>query len=302
MGDGLPPRGSTRRNQQLYGKEGALFNAKDTMFAVAVLLAGSIAAAVVNVPAAGAPPEIHCKHFFYGYPLGAPATNDLIIREIYALSSNDETKFADWVTYRFDADTVTGDVETTRNWQTDPWLDDAETLEAKPDDYLNAYSVLKTDRGHQAPLASFKGTPYWADTNYYSNITPQKSDLNQGPWEKLEGKERGLASNGYTVYVMTGPLYEREMPPLPKADEAHRVPSGYWKIVAVQEGDDASSIHLAGFIFDQDTTRNEPILNHLVTVDEIERRSGLDVMRELPDDVEATLESTVQHDWAEANF
>jgi endonuclease G len=41
--------------------------------------------------------EIHCKHFFYGYPTGTPPTNDLIIRDDYALSSNDETKFADWV-------------------------------------------------------------------------------------------------------------------------------------------------------------------------------------------------------------
>lgn len=30
------------------------------------------------------PPEIHCKHFIHGYPLGAPATNDLIIRDLYA--------------------------------------------------------------------------------------------------------------------------------------------------------------------------------------------------------------------------
>ena len=36
--------------------------------------------------------EIHSKHFFYGQPTGTPETNDLIIRDIYALSSNDETK------------------------------------------------------------------------------------------------------------------------------------------------------------------------------------------------------------------
>jgi hypothetical protein len=41
--------------------------------------------------------EIHCKQFILGIPLGTPATNDLIIRDIYALSSNDSTKFADWV-------------------------------------------------------------------------------------------------------------------------------------------------------------------------------------------------------------
>ena len=34
-------------------------------------------------------PEIHCKHFFYGYPEGTSTTNDLIIRDGYALLSND---------------------------------------------------------------------------------------------------------------------------------------------------------------------------------------------------------------------
>ncbi len=34
-------------------------------------------------------PEIYSKHFLNGYPLGAPATSDLIIRDIYALSSSE---------------------------------------------------------------------------------------------------------------------------------------------------------------------------------------------------------------------
>jgi len=51
-------------------------------------------------------PEIHCKHFFYGYPTGTPQSNDLIIRDIYALSSNDDTKLADWVAYRLDKETI----------------------------------------------------------------------------------------------------------------------------------------------------------------------------------------------------
>jgi endonuclease G len=63
-------------------------------------IALALAATAVTFNAAyAAPPEIHCKHFFYGYPTGTPATNDLIIRDDYALSSNDETKFADWVAY-----------------------------------------------------------------------------------------------------------------------------------------------------------------------------------------------------------
>jgi endonuclease G len=229
-------------------------------------------------------PEIQCKHFFYGYPTGTPQTNNLIVRDAYALSSNDETKFADWVAYRLDKETITGDVETKRNWKADPWLSESETLE--PEDYKGANKALNVDRRHQAPSDSFKGTSYWADTNYLSNITPQKTNLNQA-WKRLEDRVRQLVKDGHVAYVMTGPLYEREMPSLPNADEPHKIPSGYWKIIFVQEGD---FIKAFSFIFDQETGRSEKVIDHLTTVDEVEERSGLDFLRELPDDVEERIE------------
>jgi len=243
-------------------------------------------------------PEIHCKHFIYGYPTGTPATNDLIIRDIYALSTNDITKLADWVAYRLDKETVSGDAETTRNWKADPWLEDRETLE--PNDYKNAYEKLKVDRGHQAPLGSFKGAKYWEETNYLSNITPQKSELNQGIWKKLEEKERSLVKAGKVIYVMTGPLYEKEMPSLPGADEPHRVPSGYWKII-VLPGKSINSLQVAAFIFDQDTPRNDTVIGHICTTNDIEKRSGLDFFRELPDGIEEKIESSNNEEWVKEN-
>jgi endonuclease G len=113
--------------------------------------------------------EIHCKHFILGIPLGTPGSNDLIFRDIYAMSTNDSTKFADWVAYRLDPETVVGEVTTKRLWKADPWLAEEETLE--PEDNKGAHKALETDRGHQAPLASFKGTN-WQETNYLSNIYP----------------------------------------------------------------------------------------------------------------------------------
>ena len=160
------------------------------------------------------PPEIHCKHIIYGIPIGTPKTNDLIIRDVYALNSNDSTKFADWVAYRLDKDIVEGSANTKRNWRADPWLDEEETLE--PADYKEANATLKTDRGHQAPLASFKGTEHWHQTNYLSNITPQKENLNQGPWKDIEEKVRAFVKAGNIVHVYTGPLYKSEMPNCPK--------------------------------------------------------------------------------------
>lgn len=241
------------------------------------------------------PQEIHCKHFLYGYPVGTPTTNDLIIRDIYALSSNDDTKMADWVAYRLDKHTVNGHKRLSRHWKADPWLDSSETLE--PNDYESANFTLNVDRGHQAPLASFKGTHAWRETNFLSNITPQKPALNQGPWRRLEDKVRRYVKKHHRVlYVITGPLYEMDMTELPSADEPHKVPSGYWKIVAEQPGT-AESLRMAAFIFQQDTPRDSVVAYHLTTVREVERRSNLDFFRLLPDALEHEKEQDDFKNW-----
>lgn len=236
--------------------------------------------------------EIHCKHFFFGYPKGSPPTNDLIIRDIYALSSNDSTKFADWVAYRLDSVTISGPSQKERKWQADIWLEDEETLE--PNDYDDAPKFLAIDRGHQAPLANFKGTKVAFETNYLSNITPQKSDLNRGTWKQLEDYERKLTLEFGVVYVMTGTLYEKQMPSLPNANEPHRIPSGYWKILAISNNpkiNDIRSFAIFGFIFEQTTPTKSPLKSHLVSIKEIEKRSKLNFLWEVPAIQQATIEA-----------
>jgi len=235
--------------------------------------------------------EIHSKHFIYGMPVGTPLSNDLIIRDIYALSSNDSTKFADWVAYRLDRETVEGEGRQVRRWQPDPWLDPEETLE--PEDYRRANQMLQVDRGHQAPLASFKGTSEWQATNYLSNITPQRAALNQGPWRELEDRVRRLVQRVEPVYVITGPLYEREMPTLPSADEPHRIPSGYWKVIVIPQQPLPDSLKVIAFILDQEVPRRASLKDFVVSVNEVEARTGLDLLHELPDTIEERIESTI---------
>lgn len=230
-------------------------------------------------------PDIPSKHFIYGYPAGTPETNDLIIREIYVLSNNGMTKFADWVVYRLDKSEIEGPSIYERNWKADPLLDSDKTLE--PPDYVDAYKLYKYDRGHQAPLANFKGTIYANETNYLSNITPQKSILNRGLWKKLENKERELVKLYDSIYVMTGPLFETDMPPLPKADEYHIVPSGYWKIIAIPQ---KSGLEVFSFIFNQNTPSTDSLKKHLVSISEVQKRAQLDFFWKLNDIQENKLE------------
>lgn len=234
------------------------------------------ALAVVSGLTAGLPAgaqDIHIVHCYRGAcPAGTPLSNDLVVREIYALSSNDTTKLADWVAYRVTRETMGTSADLNRNWRSDEFLDEDETLEAgrgARDDYQGANQTHGYDRGHQAPLASFAGTPFWRSTNIYSNITPQSAALNQGAWVALEAAVRDLAWARRELYVLTGPLYERVMPGLDNAGEPHRVPSAYWKLVIDAAGNST------GFVFDQATPRGADYCDHRSTLAEIERRSGL---------------------------
>ena len=241
-----------------------------TRFAASVLLTVMFVSSFVA--RAG---ETHIVHCLAGCPTGAPSTNDLVVREIFTLSSNDTTKLADWVAYRVTRTTIGVSDSLGRSWKADPFLADNETLEKG--DYAKAHSKYGYDKGHQAPLASFAGTVFWRVTNYLSNITPQKEGLNRGPWKHLESAVRHAAYHLRQLYVVTGPLYDGpEMRGLPEADEHHIVPTGYWKVIATKGG------RITAFIFDQETPRDTAYCDGRAPLSHIEARADLDLFPRKP--------------------
>ncbi len=237
--------------------------------------------------------EIHSEHFWMGMPLGADPTNDLIIRDLYAACTNDTTKFADWVAYRLTPKEVLGSLDLERRWRADPWLDPSETLEPRgPDDYAGAYNAHGYDRGHLAPLGSFIGSAEASSLNFYSNIVPQTRELNRGPWRMLEEEVRALVRAHGEVFVVTGSLYDgAPMPPLPEADESHTVPTGFFKVVVVPRG---GAAEVRAYAMPQRVRSGSSPEDYRTTVDEVERRSGLDLFWRLDDALEASLEASVE--------
>ncbi|MEZ2683544.1 DNA/RNA non-specific endonuclease [Proteus vulgaris] len=213
-----------------------------------------------------------------GCPLGGSETT--IQRDVYTLNNNSETKFADWVAYLVTKDSIGSGKA--RNWKKDPALGNDETL--SPADYKNANATLKVDRGHQAPLASLAALPGWNALNYLSNITPQKADLNQGAWVRLEDQERNLAKAGHKVFTVTGPIYERDMGKLPSTDKDHTIPSAYFKVVFLNDSPENSSY--AAFIMDQQTPKKADFCEFQVTAAEVEARTGLTLWSELPENAQ----------------
>ncbi len=214
--------------------------------------------------------EPRSKHLPFGLPTGTDETNDLVFRSCYVVSSNDETKFADWVAYRLTLTELGGEVALDRNFRPDPLIDPNETLEDA--DYKGASAAFGYQRGHLAPLAAFRGTGYASEVNLLSNITPQKVGLNNGPWKILEEKVRLLTIKHRKVFVMCGTLYDVDSEPLPRADEDHAVPGAFWKVAIVKPK--GESLKVAAFIMNQTATTSDNFVATQTTIKEIQDRTG----------------------------
>jgi len=191
-------------------------------------------------------------------------------KSCYALSMNQESKLADWVAYCVDRNSITDSgEEQNRVWEPDPDL--PESVQLEPSDYRGV-GKLGYDRGHQAPLATFRGEN-WQETNYTSNITPQNADLNRGAWLALERYERSLIKEYGKICTITGPYYEEAlaMVELTNSDESHMVPNGYWKIIKYDDN------KIEGYLYEQDTPRSADFRLGETSIDKIERFSGFNI-------------------------
>lgn len=204
-------------------------------------------------------------------PVGCPDVqidgNTMIFERLYALSQNPKTKFADWVAYEVDVQNF--GTHTNRKWGNQPLLAEDERLEEK--DYKNAYKQLKTDRGHQVPLASFTGNKYWYTLNYLSNITPQTSALNQNAWQELESTVRDSVSFRDSLHVISGPIYSAQSMTLPGADEPHTIPSAYYKIV-YKPNRALTKAEAAVFLMSQDIEKNTDFCTTLTDLDTVKSK------------------------------
>ena len=134
-----------------------------------------------------------------------------------------------------------------------------------------------------------------------SNAVPQFHSLNDGQWGDLEewvaGRKppnataenfvRGWADEFEEVWAVVGPLFEEDRDPL---DSGIPVPSGFFCIV-IDELENGQPRALA-FIMPHGNQRVDELTGFLTTVDEVERRGGLDFFHLLPNSVEDAMEGT----------
>ncbi len=146
------------------------------------------------------------------------------------------------------------------------------------------------DRGHMAPAMDMKWSPAAMRQCFYmTNMCPQDHDLNGGAWRLLEEKIHRWGKRDKRLIVATGPIMGKSVKTTGKSC-AVAIPDAFYKVVYAPDQGRA-----IGFIYP-----NQPVSGSFkkraVTVDEVERLTGLDFFPSLPDNVENALESHANPD------
>ncbi|MCE0732878.1 DNA/RNA non-specific endonuclease [Halomonas sp. G15] len=196
-----------------------------------------------------------------------------------------------WVSYRLQA------VEDPRSGPRPGFRQDWRTLWPIGTDH---YAGSGFDRGHLAPnyaIAAVHGRDAQLDTFYMSNMTPQRPDLNRRLWQRLEEvvMDHFVPRFG-AVQVITGPVFpEGFLDNVFNRVGFVEVPEAFYKIIVVP----AERPLALAFLMPHGVRGDEPLDDFLVSIDELEARTGLDFFPNLPAAAAEALEGRVRtRGWA----
>jgi endonuclease G len=221
-------------------------------------------------------------------------TENYIEHSAMFLSYNEEHEQANWVAHIILPDIVTGSVSRTNDFRLDPKI---ETGSAEEADYFLKYLQMDSsyvydgygyDRGHLAPSADFRWSEQaLSESYYYSNMSPQRPGFNRYSWAELEGAIRSYVytHSGTSLYVVSGPLLDEELPKVERSVNGLSLPEEYFKIVVDLERDRG-----IGFIMPNRQV-DAPIETFALSIREVENRTKLDFSSALPKERQDKIES-----------
>ncbi len=204
-----------------------------------------------------------------------------LIRHIgYTVSYNRELRLPNWVGYELTRQETRGAEERSDRFVADP-------LAQGPIAANSDYTRSGYDKGHLAPAADMKwGTEVMKESFYFTNICPQHPELNRRQWKVLEDKIRDWAVADSAIIIVCGPVMEKQ--PRTIGKNKVTIPQRFFKVILSPYIESPKAI---GFLFDNERAV-DPLCTYVVTVDSIERLTGLDFFAPLPDDLEDRIEAT----------
>ena len=208
-------------------------------------------------------------------------TGEIVEHSYYTLSYSEPFEQAEWVAYVLKQEHLTYDDRERPYFIEDP------KVSTKSADWRN-YRGSGYDRGHLLPAGDRRFSEQaYNETFYTSNISPQNKDFNAGIWNRLEQQVRYWCKKYGELFVVTGGVLEEGLPQI--GDEDVDVPRAYYKIVIKGSGDNTKVL---AFLIPA-VESQKPLQDFLVSVDEVEKRTGIDFFEIQPDAWQSRIESKV---------
>ena len=217
---------------------------------------------------------------------GIPGKADCIVdREGFALGYIEYHEQPAWVIYKLTQAEVQAQVaKRTNRFREDPEIPTGSATNAD-------YRKSGYDRGHLAPAADMAfSMQTMADSFFFSNMSPQVPAFNRGIWKRLEEQVRKFALQEGEIMVVTGPVLPKEKS-ITIGNNKVTVPDRYYKVVY----DLTPPQKMIGFIIPNGGS-TRPLQDFAVTVDAVEKETGLDFFSLVPRQEQDRLESTITLD------
>lgn len=218
-------------------------------------------------------------------PEDVPA--EVIAYKGMTVSFNSKMHIPNWVSWELTAEETSGTVEREDNFACD------EAVAGCPETWDYKYSGY--DRGHMAPAGDMKWDKEAMEHTFYlTNICPQAHSLNNGTWKRLEEKCRQWAEIDGSIYIVCGPVMTDKITEY-IGDSRVAVPKRFYKVILSPNANPPRGI---GFIMNNGKV-DGGMQQAAVSIDEVERITGLDFFSSLPDEIENDVESQCRfHYWS----
>ena len=205
----------------------------------------------------------------------------IIQRTGYTLAYDKLNMTPQWVAWELTKEETRGKEERTNEFLPDPEVVGAQVV-------TQDYSGSGYDRGHMAPAGDMKWSKQAMQESFYmSNICPQDHNLNTEDWNDLEMKSREWARRYGQVYIVCGPIYNGSRQTEYIGTHRVKVPDAFFKAILIQSSQKTCAL---GFYF-KNEAGERPLHEYLVSVDKLEKMTGIDFFPTLSDEMEKKLEA-----------
>ncbi len=207
----------------------------------------------------------------------------ILKRTGYTTSYNKDWKQPNWVAWQLTPQKLKENVERNNEFLPDPDLKVREAVTT------NDYKRSGYDRGHMCPAGDSKWSAKAMQESFYmTNICPQEHELNRSEWNELEQDCRRWAQKEGSIYIVCGPIFHQGKHEVIGREQKIPVPDAFFKVVLCLKSQPAKAI---GFTFVNTGDRKKQEVK-ILSIDQVEKLTGIDFFPALPDDLEKRVEAS----------